>query len=134
MTAGMETIVVQRIKRALIIEDEESWVDLLGMLLHESDFHVMTTSSIKEGLKIAKAEKLDLLVVDLDLPDGHGMDLLKTVSELPGKEDLPVIVLSAYHREEVGDLDFGKAHFVSKDQGLPPLLQSLKTLNGRITD
>ena len=127
-------MVHHRIKKALIIEDEESWIDLLGMLLHESHFHVTTTSSIKEGLKIAKAEKLDLLVVDLDLPDGFGMDLLKTISEIPGKEDLPVIVLSAYHREEVGDMDFGKAHFVSKDQGLPPLLASLESMNGRIHD
>lgn len=115
-------------KKALIIEDEDSWVDLLSLLLAEAGYEILKASNGREGLRHAKAHRLDLMIVDIGLPDTSGTLLLKQLEEHQAPREVPVIVLSAYHREEVSDLDFGGAVFVSKDQGLPPLITTLTEL------
>ena len=115
-------------RTALVVEDEESWVDLLSLLLKDAGYEILRAESGRQALKLADENKLDLAIVDLGLPDGSGVDLLKKLQALPGNTRLPIIVLSAYHREEVGDLDLGDALFVSKDQGLPPLLATLQSI------
>ena len=112
-------------KKALIIEDEDSWLDLLSLVLKDADFTAMRAATAHEAMKIAKRQKLDLVIIDLGLPDGSGVTLLKALQELPACRDLPILVLSAYHREEVSDIELGDAVFLSKDQGLPPLLAAI---------
>jgi len=115
-------------RKALVIEDEDSWVDLLRMVLAEAGYKVLHAQDSRRALAIAETERIDLAIIDLSLPDGFGLDLIEKIHRLPGLENLPVIILSAYHREEVGDLDLGKSFFVSKDQGLPPLLSTVRAV------
>src|SRR5687768_6904311 len=102
-----------KLRKALVIEDEDSWVDLLSLLLRDAGFQILKASSAREALKIARTHTLDLAIVDLGLPDASGAELLKWLQELQEPRTLPVIVLSAYHKEEVSDLDLGNAAFVS---------------------
>ena len=77
----------------LIVDDEKSLLDHLEAYLHEAGY-----TSVKTALSLAQARfqlanhQVDLMILDLMLPDGSGMDLLKSVRE---RSDIPVIILSA---------------------------------------
>lgn len=77
----------------LIVDDEKSLLDHLEAYLHEVGY-----TSVKTALSLAQARfqlanhQVDLMILDLMLPDGSGMDLLKSVRE---RSDIPVIILSA---------------------------------------
>jgi two-component system KDP operon response regulator KdpE len=114
-----------RRKKALLVEDEESWSDLLTVVLSDAHFTPMRATTAHDAIKLAKKSKPDIVILDLGLPDGSGVSLLEALHDLPGCSRLPVVVLSAYHKEEVGDVDLGDAVFLSKDQGLPPLLAAI---------
>lgn len=77
----------------LIVDDEKSLLDHLEAYLHEVGY-----TSVKTALSLAQARfqlanhQVDLMILDLMLPDGSGMDLLKSVRQ---RSHIPVIILSA---------------------------------------
>lgn len=115
----------RRRKTVLLVEDDESWLDLLTLVLSDAGFDSLQAATAHDGVKLARKHKVDLAILDLGLPDGSGTALMRALHELPGCGELPVLVLSAYHKEEVDDLDLGDATFLTKDKGLPPLLAAI---------
>jgi DNA-binding response OmpR family regulator len=114
-------------KVALVVEDDDSWLDLLTLVLSDAGFEAMKAATAHDAVKLASRHKVDLAILDLGLPDGSGIALLKALPELPGCANLPLLVLSSYHKEELEDLELGKATFLSKDQGLPPLRAAIES-------
>ena len=111
---------------ALLVEDEDSWTDLMGQMLGGGRYIVRKAENGRQALRIAREEKLAIAVVDLNLPDMFGLDLIRCLRELPGQESLPILVLTAYHREEIRDLTLDPAQgFISKDQGLTAIRREL---------
>ncbi|MGN8853039.1 response regulator [Anaerobiospirillum succiniciproducens] len=81
----------------LIVEDEEHIATSLAGVLSDEGYNVFTAGTIKEGLVEAATRSPDLVVLDLALPDGDGLVILK---EIRAYSMLPVIVLSARINEE----------------------------------
>jgi len=101
--------------RALIVEDEPLLCESLKEHLEEEeDFLVDTTHRLDEAMEQVFVERYDLVLLDIGLPDGNGLDLLKKVREKG--EDLPVIILTA--RGEVEDkvkgLNLGSDDYLAK--------------------
>lgn len=75
---------------------------MLTYLLGQSDYKVVTASSMGNALDLIKHEKFDLYILDKRLPDGSGLDLCRRLNEVT--PDVPVIFYSgdAYelHRQE----------------------------------
>lgn len=84
-------------QRVLIIDDERSIGESLGMFLEEKGFEVFTSESGEEGLALVQREKPDIVVLDLWLPGMHGLEVLKQVKMLD--KDTEVIVITAHHDE-----------------------------------
>jgi two-component system KDP operon response regulator KdpE len=115
---------------AVLIEDEihirrfvRSALETQGWQVHEAD-------TAKAGLAEAGTRKPDLLIVDLGLPDGDGLDLIRDVR---GWSNVPVIVLSARHNEldKIAALDAGADDYLTKPFGLGELMARVRASQRR---
>ncbi|HEV7992806.1 MAG TPA: response regulator [Gemmatimonadaceae bacterium] len=97
----------------LVIDDEPQIRRLVRNALAELDFRVSEASTYHSGLDLAAAERPALIVLDLGLPDGDGLDLCR---DLRAFTHVPIIVLSARHsdREKEALLDAGADDYVTK--------------------
>jgi CheY-like chemotaxis protein len=88
--------------RILYVDDHEDSAEMLKLVLAESNYEVLTARSIDQAMEIASEFEFDLYVVDKRLPDGSGLELVKTLNTLtPG---IPSIVYTGdvyeIHREQ----------------------------------
>ena len=78
----------------LVVDDEQSMREFIAILLRKEGHEVTVASSITQGSEIVRARAFDLLVSDLRLPDGSGLDLLKLTKEL--RPEMQVIIVTAF--------------------------------------
>lgn len=97
----------------LVIDDEPQIRRVVKNALEDSEVHVREAASAREGLDIAAAGQIDLIVLDLGLPDMAGLDVCRDVR---GWTSAPILVLSARHSEseKVGLLDAGADDYMTK--------------------
>lgn len=80
----------------LYIEDNQSNLNLVkNILKSQSSFTILTAQSGKEGLELARTKKVDLILLDLNLPDIHGFDVFKRLKMNEKTRDVAVIAVSA---------------------------------------
>lgn len=69
----------------LVVEDDDSSREVLTRLLTQFGYRVSPTASVAEATAAARAARFDLLLTDLSLPDGSGLDLMRGLrGQLPG--------------------------------------------------
>ncbi|HRH17875.1 MAG TPA: response regulator [Aquabacterium sp.] len=92
--------------RVLLIEDEEKIRRLVRLALEREGFEVHEAGNVERGLIEAGTRRPDMVVLDLGLPDGNGLDLIR---DLRACSDVPVLVLSGRTSEQdkVSALDAG---------------------------
>jgi len=90
-------------KKILFVEDERALQKTMGDLLYGEGYEVVSAYDGETGLKMAKTEKPDLILLDLILPKLHGFDVLKRIKEDPETRDIPLIVLT--NLEGLGDVE-----------------------------
>jgi len=81
--------------RLLLIDDDARLTAMLGDYLTAAGFEVQAVGSLAAGRAILAAETFDLLVLDLMLPDGDGLDFCRDLRAEPATRRLPVLMLSA---------------------------------------
>ena len=98
---------------ALIVEDEPQIRRFVRMALEGEGWQVHQSETLRRGLIDAGTRTPDLIILDLGLPDGDGMGLLR---DLRGWSPLPVIVLSARgdERDKIEALDAGADDYLVK--------------------
>lgn len=97
----------------VLIEDESSIADTLSFILQREGFLVSWYGLAQEGLKRIEQGDVDLLILDVGLPDANGLDVLK---QLRKTSELPVIMLTARGEEmdKVLGLELGADDYVVK--------------------
>jgi two-component system response regulator DevR len=109
----------------LVVDDDPVFLSLAKRILEEAGVHVSgTAATVAEGLSVAEALRPAAILVDVELPDGSGVDLAKDLAALPWE---PRIVLTSTDRDAVaGSAVDGLPPFVPKEE-LPnaPLRQLL---------
>lgn len=100
-------------KTILVVDDEPQIRRVVKHALEEDGSRVIEAATAREGLDLAAAERPDLIVLDLGLPDGSGEDVCR---ELRGWTQAPILVLSARHSdsEKVALFDAGGDDYVTK--------------------
>lgn len=79
----------------MVLEDDDIQRQILIEQLNSVGLKVLSASNIAEAQVILAANKLDLAIMDVDLPDGSGLELCEAIADSPGTADLPIIVLSS---------------------------------------
>ena len=85
--------------RALAIEHDREALSVIEAALRERGFDVVATTSGEEGLRLARAEPVDLIVSDLALSDLDGLTLVKALNDDPETRDIPILVLTGEPRD-----------------------------------
>ncbi|NUZ08254.1 response regulator [Piscinibacter koreensis] len=111
--------------RILVVEDEPQIRRFVRMTLESEGHDVYEASTLQRGLIEAGSRRPDLAIVDLGLPDGDGVDLIR---DLRGWSQAPVIVLSARsgEAEKVAALDAGADDYLVKPFGAAELLARVR--------
>lgn len=81
--------------KILVCDDERHIVRLIQVNLERQGYNVVTAYDGKEGLEKIKAERPNLVVLDVMMPYMDGFEVLKTLRKDPEFENLPVIMLTA---------------------------------------
>ena len=109
-------------RRVLIIDDERPVLMTLEALLNRHGYQVDTAGTASQGVKLLKSNLPSLVLLDLQLPDAHGLEMLDRIkTELP---DVQVIILTAHDslHNAIESIKRGAFHFISKPYAPEELL------------
>ncbi len=81
-------------KKILIIEDEEVLLNLIEAKLRKEGYKVAIAKDGVEGLKMARKEKPDLILVDIIMPRKGGFEVMEEIRNEEEMKDIPIIVIS----------------------------------------
>jgi CheY-like chemotaxis protein len=117
--------------KILVVDDDPHVLELFAVLLESAGYAISRATSGREALKSLRRERFDILVLDLEMPDLDGFDVLKTTrSEFT---DLKVLVVSGYL--EGGLLKaaecLGAAASLNKAQASRSLVKMVRRLSGK---
>jgi len=112
--------------RILIVDDEPAIRRFLRTSLTAQDYQILEAETGEQALNALARNRVDLVVLDLGLPDIDGLDVLRRVRE--SHSSVPVIVLSSRADEpgKVRALDLGADDYVTKPFGMEELLARLR--------
>ncbi len=91
--------------RVLLIEDDHATAQSIELMLKSEGFNVYTTDLGEEGIDLGKIYDYDLILLDLNLPDMNGIEVLRQLRV--GKVNTPVMILSGSHEIETKVKTFG---------------------------
>ena len=109
----------------LLVDDEEDLLDLLAYALQREGFDVLTAQDGAEALRIARAERPDLVVLDIMMPKMDGLETCQRLREDAALRLTPILMLTARseERDEILGLDAGADDYLTKPTS-PNLLVS----------
>ncbi len=81
-------------KKILIVDDDSDFVEAIAMILKSKKFEVVTAYNGKEGLEKVKAERPDLIVLDVMMPEKDGYAVCKELKSDPKWNHIPVLLLT----------------------------------------
>lgn len=111
--------------RLLVVDDEPSMIRTLRTNLRGHGFQVETAETAGDALASYERRQPDLVVLDLNLPDGDGFEVVRRIRERSGT---PIIVLSARggEHDKVNALDLGADDYMTKPFGIDELLARIR--------
>ncbi|MBE6103748.1 MAG: response regulator transcription factor [Erysipelotrichaceae bacterium] len=113
-----------------IIEDDENIREIEEYTLENAGFQTVSFGSIEQCAEQMKKTVPDLLLVDIMLPDGDGLQFVEELRRSPQYEDIPVIIVTAKTREIdiVKGLDHGADDYITKPFSVLELTSRVKSL------
>ncbi len=117
-------------KKILIVEDDKFLAKMLSRMLTDSSYEVFLASSGQEAIdKVESGNVLDLIILDIMLPDLDGFEVLKEIRENNKTKKVPVIIMSNLGQPE--DIKHGKDlgasdHLIKSDFSLDEVAKKIK--------
>ena len=117
---------------ALLVEDNEVNRNMLSRRLSKRGYDISVAGDGAEGVAVAKAERPDIILMDMSLPVMHGWDATRALKADPETSGIPIIAITAHamagDREKA--LEAGCDDFDTKPYDLPRLLGKMEALLG----
>ena len=116
--------------RVLVIEDEPDIRKTIDYNLSKESYEVIQASSIEEGENALASNKIDVIILDLMLPDGSGLTLCRDIKSEPNTKNIPVIILTAKTEEvdRVVGFELGADDYVTKPFSVRELILRVKAI------
>jgi signal transduction histidine kinase/DNA-binding response OmpR family regulator len=114
--------------KILVIDDDPIALALTERFLHRSNYQITLTDNGKDGIKIAKNSKPDIILLDIMMPVIDGWTVLSVLKDDPQTKDIPVILLSMLDEQNLG-LDLGAVDYHQKPINWDSLYASIEALN-----
>ena len=110
----------------LVIEDEKNICNFIKTSLQLQDYKIITSATAAEGLSIANSGSVDLILLDLGLPDMDGVNIIRQIRSW---SSMPIIVIPARTKEQdkVEALDCGADDYITKPFGTKELMARIRT-------
>ncbi|MBN1161262.1 MAG: response regulator [Dehalococcoidales bacterium] len=120
-------------KKILIVEDDPSFSRAISHIIEKEGYDVITASNGMAGLRMAKGENPDLLILDVMLPGLDGFEICYQLRQDPLTEKLPIIMLSAKGQEidKTTGLKVGANEYLTKPIDRALLLEKITSLLGK---
>ena len=117
-------------QKILIIEDEPDIRKTLEYNISREGYEVISTSSLSEGREKLESASFSLLLLDLMLPDGSGLDLCRELKQDKSLSSMPVIILTAKDDEvdKVVGFELGADDYVTKPFSVRELILRVKAV------
>lgn len=118
-------------KNILIIDDEEDIRFLLREVLKLHNYNTIEAPSAEKGMILLKKEKVDLLLLDMQLPEMNGLEFVQEIRK--ENKELPVIIMTAFHAIEgvVEMMEEEVQGFIKKPFGIEEVLMKIEKFVGR---
>jgi len=115
---------------ALVIEDERQIRRFVRTALETEGFNVVEAETVRQGLLDAGTRRPDIVILDLGLPDGDGVDFIR---DFRAWSAVPIVVLSARVEEtdKIAALDAGADDYLTKPFGVGELLARVRAARRR---
>ena len=122
--------------KILIIEDEPDISKALEYNLKKEGYDTYTSLNLKDGLAAVYENNISLILLDLMLPDGSGLDLCKKIKSNPEYDFIPIIILTAKDDEvdKVVGFELGADDYVTKPFSIRELILRIKAVLKRKID
>ncbi|MCY6370603.1 response regulator transcription factor [Clostridium ganghwense] len=120
-------------KSVLIVEDDEGLSRGMSFSFNKAGYKVYTAFNLKSANKLIKQVHIDMIILDLNLPDGNGIDFCK---EIRKSSSVPIIMLTARDLEtdEVEGLYSGADDYITKPFSLSVLMARVNSIFRRSVD
>lgn len=126
------TMILRQVRRMgikiLIVEDDVFLREGLTELLVSENYEITVAESVGDAKTFLDNKKFDLVILDVRLPDGNGLDLCREIRS--NGDDVPVLFLTACDDENeiIAGLDSGADDYVTKPFGIRILLSRIRAL------
>ena len=115
-------------KRILIVDDEPDLVETLQVRLAQENYECLTANDGHNGFELARAEKPDLVILDIMLPGMDGYKVARLLKFQKELKHIPIIMLSARDRDEdvlLGE-QTGANYYITKPFSMDKLVTTVK--------
>ncbi|MEC5189218.1 DNA-binding response OmpR family regulator [Geobacillus thermodenitrificans] len=118
--------------KLLLVEDDESLALGIEFALQDEGYEVCRASTLEEGKALFASQSFDLIILDINLPDGSGYDLCKHIR---ATSNVPILFLTALDEEVniILGLELGGDDYITKPFGVGVFLSRIKALLRRST-
>lgn len=119
-----------RKRRLLVIDDDEMLLQLMTRLAHDAGYEVMLAADGAPGLALARAERFDLVLLDINMPLMDGRDVLMQLRKDPRTAALPVLIYSSRgsQSDRLTALELGADDYMEKPFAQPELMRKIARL------
>ena len=119
-------------KRVLVVEDQEDLRGILRDLLTSSGYEMLEAADGQAGVDKARAEKPDLILMDIQMPVMDGYDATRQIKADPDLKPIPIVAVSSFAMK--GDEEKARAsgcdHYITKPYSPMQLLKTVRGLVG----
>ena len=118
-------------EKVLLVDDEKDFVEALGERMENRGMNVTTTTSATDAIAKVKAESYDAVVLDLQMPEMDGIQVLRAIKEI--KPEMQIILLTGYATVEKGieAIKMGAMDLIEKPADIAIITEKIKKAQAR---
>ena len=116
--------------RVLVVEDDQHIRDLVVLHLRLEGLEPVSAADGAEGLRLARSEPFDLMILDIMLPSLDGITVTRAIRREPHLKDVPILMLTARREEsdKVDGLESGADDYLTKPFGIREFIARVRAL------